>query len=131
MQSGEEYEELHTDIIKLLKVICNTKSEYKDVADYPQPPALREIVVMAPGFNDQPEEHERIPLFSEKLLTKSRMDLGIRLQKLLESLESEYKLRIKLEASYASNLKAELQNVKEEISHLKAEMSRLSRKVNR
>jgi archaellum component FlaC len=125
LQTGEEYEELHTDIIRLLKAIGRTKSEYKEFADYPQAIAM---VFMEDNPDGEPVEVGRTAIFSDKDLAERRSALGIRLQELLGDMEAEYKLRTKLEARYTTDIKDELKNMREEIAQLKAEVSRLGRK---
>ena len=124
LQTGEDYKGLHTNILRLLKVIYSTKSEYKDVADYPQ---IRVLVEVINHSNGTPAEIKKMPPFPEKAATELRSALGIRLQELLGNLEAEYKLRTKLETNHATDIKAKLQNVEKEIAHLKAEVSKLSK----
>lgn len=125
LQTGEEYEELHADIIRLLKAIGSTKSEHKELADYPQTVVF---VTMRDNPGGEPVEGERTAIFSDKDLEERRTALGIRLQERLVNLEAEYKLRTKLEARYTTDIKDELKNIKKEIAQLKTEVSRLSRK---
>lgn len=132
MQSGSDFRQLHSDVLRLLKVICGTKSEYKDVVAYPEPPAIREIVVMEHGPDSEPVELERTPLFSEESLNQSRKELGVQLQTKLAELDSEYLLRSKLETTAACNscnYRTDVKSIKKELQGIKNEMFRLSHEI--
>lgn len=131
LQGGEDYALLHADILRFLKIVCITKSEYKDVAVYPQPPEIREVVIMATDEKGKSVEHERRSTYSENELSRSRLELGERLQNLLAELETEYELRRKLEATCEASLKNDLQKLKKEVSHLKTKLSRRSNQKTR
>ncbi len=126
LQGNEDYALLHADILRFLKIVCSTKSEYKDVTVYSQPPEIQEIVIMYTDEKGNSVEHERRSTYSENELSRSRLKLGKRLQNLLSELEAEYKLRNKLEMTCEASIKDELQNLKKEISRLKAKLARRS-----
>ena len=126
LQSGEDYALLHKDIIRFLKIVYTTKSEYKDVVVYPQPPEIREVVIMETDEKGKSVERERRSTYSENELSRSRLELGKRLQNLLIELEAEYELRKKLEVTRETSIKNELNNLKKEVSSLKAKFSRCS-----
>lgn len=131
LQGNEDYALLHADILRFLKIVCSTKSEYKDVAAYPQPPEIQEIVIMYTDEKGNSVEHERRSTYSETGLRRSRLELGKRLQNFLAELEAEYKLRNKLEMTCEASIKDELQNLKKEMSHLKAKLEKRSNQNTR
>jgi hypothetical protein len=131
LQAGEDYALLHADILRFLKIVYITKSEYKDVAVYPQPPEIREVVIMATDEKGESAELERRSTYSENELIRSRLELGERLQNLLAELEAEYELRKKLEATCETSLKNDLQNLKKEVSLLKSKLSQRSNQKTR
>ena len=61
IQSGNDFGQLHSNIIKLFKIVYSTKSEYNDVVRYPAPPAIQEIVIYGTGPNGERKELERSP----------------------------------------------------------------------
>lgn len=122
LQSGEDYALLHTNILKFLKIVCSTKSEYKDVSIYP----IGELVIVEADGKGNEVEVGRKLLYSENESKRIRSELGERLKNLLAELEAEYKLRKDLEAARETNLKTELKDLKREISLLKDKISSLS-----
>lgn len=130
IQSGDDFGQLHSDIIRLLKIVCRTKTEYKDILRYPAPPAVRETVIMVPGPNGKPAEHERISHFSEESLQQSQKELGARLLAKLTELREEYLLRSKLEITARRTYGTDLKNIKKELANIKSELLRL-RQVSR
>jgi hypothetical protein len=119
LQDGNDYALLHADILRFLKIVCKTKSEYRDVVVYSQPPGIREIVIMTTNKNGKSVELESRPTYSENELSRNRLELGERLQSLLSELEAEYDLRKNLEANLETRLKSEVQDLKKEVFRLK------------
>jgi hypothetical protein len=123
LQDGEDYAALHEEIIRLLKVICSTKSEYKDVVCYPKQFLL---VYTAPDEKGNQVEVDRISKYPGDSLIKTRSELGERILSILAELEAEYKLGIKLKASCEKSLRSEMQQLRKEVSALRNEFGRIN-----
>lgn len=123
LQNGEDYASLHAEIVRLLKVICSTKSEYKDIVRYPEQFL---IVYTAPDEKGNQVEVDSTSKYPGDSLIKTRSELGERILSILAELETEYKLRLKLEASREKRLRSEMQQLRKEVSALRSEFARIN-----
>jgi hypothetical protein len=128
IQSGGDFGQLHSNIIRLFKIVCSTKSEYNDVVRYPAPPPVREIVIHKTGPNGEKKKVERMSTFSETALGQCRKELARRLQVKLTELYEEYLQRSKLEKIAVRNCRTDIKNIKKELQNINNELLKLRMK---
>ncbi len=122
LKSGEPYADLHKKILTLLKILCATKAEYREVIEYPKPfLIISECIRMPNGEVENSESHR-----CEEALARRRHELAERLFALLDKLEFEYKLREKLETKVDLKLKKTVEEIKKEIRFIKTKLDDMS-----
>ena len=128
LQSGDDFKELHADIVRFLKVVCTTKSEYSEVAEYPDWP--EDIMTGLAGLTPDGQTEEPDPIIELKQrLIEGRKQFTTHLCDILAELEKEYKLRVKLEPTSASSIKADIQAIRKDMKNISTELSRLTREI--
>jgi hypothetical protein len=129
IQGGDDFGQLHSNIMRFLKIVCSTKNEYKDFIRYPSPPPVRVIVVYGTGSNGEKKELERRSTFSKKELSEHRKELAEQLQAKLKELQEEYLQRSRLGKIAMHNCRTDIKNIKKELQNIKTELVNLRKEV--
>jgi hypothetical protein len=125
IQSGGHFGQLHSNIIRLFKIVYSKKSEYNGVVRYPVPPDISFI-----SYCDlNGKEFERTSTYSEQELSRSRSELAKRLQAMLVELYEEYLQRRKLEQVTIHDCRTDIKNIKKELRNVNNELLKLRKEI--